>query len=152
MAMTADAPPSHGPRSLAGFDLQYLVWGAPVAAVLAGMAAQWLDFRALRQPLLILVLVGVVATTYVLADGRRGIRAFFIGFGVGFAAWAGEQLVYTSLHIASGERFTAEQFGPQWAQALVLIIAHATLLGLPTGAIAGLLLHLPPLRRAGRSA
>ncbi len=124
---------------LAGF-------AAPVVAVLAGMAAQWLDFRALRLPLLLLVGFGVLATALVLADGRRGWRTFALAVGVGAAAWATEQTVYVMLHVALREPFEAERFGPQWSQAIILILAHGLFLGVPTGAFAGLLLHLPPLR------
>ena len=41
--------------------------------------------------------------------------------------------------MAAGEPFDAGRFGPHWAQALALIAAHAAFLGIPTGAMAGLL-------------
>ena len=65
---------------------------------------------------------------------------------VGAATWAGAQVVYVLAHVAAGEPFDAGRFGPQWAQALALIAAHAAFLGVPTGAVAGLLLNVPPLR------
>ena len=42
------------------------------------------------------------------------------------------------LHVAGGERFDAERFGPQWRQALGLIGVHALFLGAPTGVVAGI--------------
>ena len=122
-----------------------LVWGAPLAAVLAGMAAEWLDFRELRVPLLFMVGFGVLATTLALNGGGRGWRAFFLGAVLGFATWAGAETVYAVIHVASGERFDAERFGPQWSQAILLVLAHGLFLGVPTGAVAGVLLQWPRL-------
>jgi hypothetical protein len=192
-----------------------LLAGAPVAAVLAGMAAQWLDFRELRWPLLALVGLGVLATAWALTPGREGAGgrskrrpyttahkvhagavaggrskqrpyaphevhagavaggtqrpyaaptldadgdrvagargeqrpytaggAFLLTVMLGVATWAAAETVYVLLHVALGERFEAERFGPQPAQALGLIAAHALFLGLPTGAVAGAVRHV----------
>jgi hypothetical protein len=54
--------------------------------------------------------------------------------------------MYILAHIAAGEPLDAGRFGPQWEQALALIVAHALFLGIPTGTVAGLLLNVPPLR------
>jgi hypothetical protein len=123
-----------------------MLLGAPVAAVVAGMAAHWLDFRALREPLLLMLGLGVLATTFALARGQRGWRMFALALAVGMAAWAGEQVVYSVLHVLARDAFDAERFGPQLAQPFGLTAAHALFLGAPTGAVAGILLHLPPLR------
>ena len=145
MATTHASSPSIGVRLAATAPL-YL--GAPLAALLAGMAAQWLDFQALRAPLLALVGCGVLATAIALTRGRRGWAVFGGAVALGFATWAGAQVVYSIIHVASGERFDAERFGAgQWSQGIGLILAHGVFLGLPTGAVAGLLLHTPVLRR-----
>lgn len=143
--MQVVAHPQFAPEPRSWF-VASLLFAAPVAAIVAGMAAQWLDFRALRVPLLLLVGFGVLTTALALAEGRRGWRTFVIAVGVGAAAWAGEQTVYVALHVALGEPFEAERFGPQWSQAIMLILAHGLFLGVPTGAFAGLLLHVPPIR------
>ena len=104
------------------------------------MAAEWLDFRELRVPLLLLVGFGVLATSSVLTRGASPPRAFLISVATGMLTWAAVQCVYAVIHIASGERFDADRFGPQWSQALALIAAHALFLGLPTGIVAGAIL------------
>ena len=122
--------------------------GAPLAAVVSGVLAH---FVADRQPLLIPMTIGIVATSFALARGRKGPRVFLLALGVGFLAWGGEQIVYSITHVIAGERFEAERFGPQWAQVLGLTFAHAVFLGLPSGLLAGLLLHVPPLRGSATS-
>jgi len=125
-----------------------LVLGAPLAALAAGMAAEWLDFRGLRVPLLLMVGVGVVATTSAVAGGRTGWRGFFIAVVTGIVTWALAQGVYSLIHVARGERFDAEQFGPQWLQAPALIAAHGIFLGLPTGVAAGAIVRVGAWARA----
>ena len=129
--------------------MSWLTWGAPLVAILAGMAAEWLDFRALRVPLLLMVGFGVLATATALNRRRRGWPAFLTAIAVGSAAWAGAETVYAIIHVATGQRFDAERFGPQWSQAVILILAHGLFLGAPTGAVVGLLLQWPGLRAKG---
>lgn len=118
-----------------------MLFAAPFAAILAGMAAQWLDFRALRLPLLLLVLAGVMATSIALSRARRPAAALGVCVVVGALTWAGAQVVYTILHAASGQEFSFGRLGgPQPVQALGLIAAHAAFLGLPTGVAAGIAL------------
>ena len=81
-----------------------------------------------------------------MSSGTRGWFTFFRSVGVGAATWGLAQTVYVCAHVVAGEPFDAERFGPQWSQAIGLIVAHALFLGIPTGAVAGLLLNLPPLR------
>lgn len=120
-----------------------LLAAAPVAAVAAGLASHWWDPR---QALLLPVGLAVLATSFVLAGDDRGWRAFFVAVIAGAATWGGAQAVYVVAHLAAGEPFDADRFGPQWAQAFALIVAHAALLGIPTGALAGLILNVPPFR------
>ena len=117
-----------------------LIFGAPVAAALAGVSAEWLDFRALRYPLLLLVLVGVLATASAIESRGRGtlVRVLIIGV----ATWAAAETLYVIIHAARGEAFAAGRFGPQWGQALGLIVVHALVLGAPTGIVAGALLWI----------
>jgi len=119
-----------------------LALAAPAAAALAGIAAEWLDFRALRWPILALMVAGAAATTGAVAGGRGGWRAFGIAVVTGVLAWALAQCVYVIIHVARGGVFDVSR-GPeaQWAQALVLIAAHGVALGLPTGVAAGVLLQ-----------
>ena len=117
-----------------------------MAAVLAGMAAEWLDFRELRAPLLLMVGFGVLATAHAINGTRGGWRRFAVTVLIGVATWAGAQTVYAIIHVASGERFDAEQFGPQWSQALALIAAHGLFLGAPTGLVAAMLLRVAAWR------
>ncbi len=129
-----------------------LLFGAPFVAVLAGMSAEWLDFRALRVPLLLLVGFGVLATAYAAGGARGGWRSFAMTVLLGAATWAAAQSVYAIIHVASGERFHAERFGPQWSQAILLIAAHGAFLGTPTGLAAAIILRIPVLReRASRA-
>lgn len=127
------------PRSL-------LIYGAPLAALLAGMAAEWLGFRALRLPLLLMVGFGVLATLLAAGRGQRGWPTFVAGVGIGFLTWAGAELVYAIIHLATGQRFDAGRFGPQWSQGVMLVLAHGLFLGAPTGVVAGLLAHAPGVR------
>lgn len=118
-----------------------MLYAAPFAAILAGMAAQWLDFRALRLPLLLLVLAGVIATSIALSRGHRPPAAVGVCVVVGALTWTGAQVVYTVLHVASGQEFSFDRLGgPQPVQAFGLIVAHAAFLGLPTGIAAGVVL------------
>lgn len=122
-----------------------LVWGAPLAAVLAGLSAEWLDFRELRYPLLLLVGAGVVATAYAMLGTRGGMRAFALTVLLGVATWAAAETLYVVIHASSGQSFDAPRFGAQWSQALGLIAIHACVLGAPTGIVAALLLRAPAL-------
>lgn len=117
-------------------------------ATASGIAAH---FFSERQPLLVPTSVAVVMASYALSGGLPFRRALAVSVGVGFALWGFEQAVYAVVHVASGEEFTADRFGPQWSQALLLILAHATLIGVPSGVVAALLLRMPPLRRSPES-
>ena len=121
--------------------------GAPLVALLGGMSAEWLDFRALRLPLLLMVGLGVLATSYAISGTRTGLRPFLLTIAVGAVTWAAAETVYAVIHVAGGERFHAERFGPQWSQALGLIAAHGLFLGTPTGIAAACVLHAPALVR-----
>jgi hypothetical protein len=118
-----------------------LVFGAPLAALLLGLSAEWLDFRELRVPLLFVAGFGVLATAYAIDGTRTDVRPFARTVLAGFATWAGAQSVYAILHVARGESFDAGRFGPQWAQSVGLIAAHGLFLGVPTGIVAALMLH-----------
>jgi hypothetical protein len=117
---------------------------APLAAVAAGLAAEWLDFRALRYPLLVLVLAGVTATVFAVtwSGSRSAMRDSLLAVGIGAATWGAAESLYVVIHALRGEPFDAEGFGPQWSQALGLIAVHAAVLGGPTGAVAALFLRL----------
>ncbi len=127
-----------------------LLLAAPLVALLAGMAAEWLDFRALRVPLLLMVGFGVLGTSYAVTRGRTGPRPFVATVAIGAATWAAAETVYAIIHVAAGERFHAERFGPQWSQAAGLIAAHGLFLGAPTGIAAALMLHARFLRQRAR--
>jgi len=136
---------------------RWLVLGAPLVAVLAGMAAEWLDFRALRVPLLLMVGFGVLATAHRLIGARAGgtlapasWRPFALAVLLGATTWAAAEATYTIIHVALGHQFHADRFGPQWSQAVGLIAAHGLFLGAPTGAVAGLMLQAPSLLRRFR--
>lgn len=117
-----------------------------MAALLAGLAAEWMDFRGLRYPLLAMVGAGVLATAHALFRRARWPGAFVATVVLGALTWGGAETLYVILHVASGESFDAGRFGPQWAQALGLIGVHAFFLGLPTGIAAGALLRLAQSR------
>jgi MFS family permease len=140
MTTTTGALASNEGRKTSGAG-DVLVLGAPVAAVLAGMASEWLDFRALRWPLLAMVLAGVLMTSWALSGQRGGWRAFVGAVIVGIATWGMAETLYVIIHVLSGERFDAERFGTQPTQALGLIAVHAVALGGPTGAVAGVLMQ-----------
>ncbi|HEX5480427.1 MAG TPA: hypothetical protein VFY79_11980 [Dehalococcoidia bacterium] len=123
-----------------------LIWGAPLVAILAGIGAEFLDFRALRVLFLVGVGFGVLATSFALFGTRASRRNFALTALVGVATWAGAETLYTILHPLRGEAFHAGVFGPQWSQALGLIAAHGLFLGLPTGVAAAAMLHVPWLR------
>jgi hypothetical protein len=116
--------------------------------VLAGLAAEWLDFRALRYPLLLMVGIGVLATALPLFGRERPLRAFVLTLLLGAATWGAVETLYVVLHVAQGESFDAERFGPQWRQAFGLIGVHALFLGVPTGIVAGVLRHFIARTRA----
>jgi hypothetical protein len=135
------------------------MYAAPLAAVLAGCAAEWLDFRALRYPLLAMVLAGVTLTRYAhdahdaLARDRaqptRGsIDALVRAVALVAVTWSAAETVYVLLHVLQGERFEADRFGPQPMQALALIAAHGVFLGAPTGIVAWGLLRVRSALRA----
>jgi hypothetical protein len=126
---------------------RWLAFGAPLVALLGGMSAEWLDFRELRVPLLFMVGFGVLATAYRMTGTRAGWRAFAVAVLVGVATWAAVEGVYTITHVARGEQFHADRFGPQWSQAIGLIAAHGLFLGTPTGAAAGVMLQWRSLWR-----
>jgi hypothetical protein len=144
-ASTISGRTGHGRPALT-WPAGLLLLGAPIVAVLGGMAGEWLDFRALRVPLLIVVGFGVLATAYAAGGARGGWRAAAATVFIGAATWAASQTVYAAIHLASGERFHAERFGPQWSQAITLIAAHGAFLGAPTGIAAAILLRMPTLR------
>lgn len=136
-----DAAPARSP----------LIFAAPAAAALAGMAAEWLDVGALRYPLLLVVGLGVLVTAWALLVSRRDARTFALTVALGMVTWAAAETLYVALHTMRGEPFDAERFGPQWAQALGLIGVHGIFLGAPTGIVAAILLHSGAvLRRARR--
>lgn len=146
--MTTDTASAIRSQSRARFDARrWLVLGAPAAAVLAGLAAEFLDFRALRYPLLLIVLAGVVATAYALGGGRSGVAPFALAVAAGVASWAAAETLYVALHLARGQEFETTRFAPEWAKALWLIAAHGVFLGLPTGVAAGLVLQAVAWRR-----
>jgi hypothetical protein len=118
-----------------------LVWAAPTVALVAGVAAEFLDFRELRAPLLALVGAGVLATAYSFAGTRTGVRPFAVALATGVLTWAGAEAAYSVLHFAAGGQFELSAGGPQPVQALALIALHGVLLGVPTGVAAGLLLQ-----------
>jgi hypothetical protein len=136
-------------RKLAFNAMQLSLYAAPVAAIIAGISAEWLDFRALRYPLLLMMLAAVVATRFAHEElaRRRGdaprsapdamLRAVLLGM----ITWGAAQTLYVILHVAQGERFDAPRFGPQPLQAIGLIAAHAIFLGVPTGLAAGAILQ-----------
>jgi hypothetical protein len=93
---------------------------------------------------------GVLATAYAFTGTRPGWRSFALATLVGVSTWAAVEGIYTIIHVARGEQFHADRFGPQWSQAIGLISAHGLLLGVPTGAAAGVMLQSKALwRRLG---
>jgi hypothetical protein len=124
----------------------FLLLAAPIAAIIAGVSAEWLDFRALRYPLLLMVLAAVVATQCALdaqAPRSRSLSGSMLRTVLlGVFTWGAAQTIYVALHVLQGERFDAPRFGPQALQALGLIAAHALFLGAPTGFAAGVILQL----------
>jgi hypothetical protein len=117
-----------------------LIYAAALAAVLAGIAAEWLDFRALRYPILLSVGVGVLFTAHSVFGRRTSVRTFLWTVALGVATWAAAESLYVAIHAARGEAFEAERFGPQWVQAVGLIGVHGLFLGLPTGLAAAAVL------------
>ena len=127
-----------------------LLWCVDALAVaLCGMAAEWLDFRALRVPLLVLAGFGVLAAAWAITRGRAGVRPFLETVAAGVATWASIEAVYVVIHLAQGERFHADRFGAQWSQAVLLVAVHGAFIGVPTGIAVALALHATArLRRA----
>ena len=115
---------------------------APAAAVLAGVAAEWLDFRALRYPLLALMLAATTATALALPRLQDGARDAARTVLLGMVTWGAAEALYVVIHTLRGEPFDAARFGPQPAQAFGLIAVHALVLGLPTGLVAAALIRL----------
>jgi hypothetical protein len=150
--MTAHSPAiPAAARSSSPLGERWLLLGAPLVAVLGGLSAEWLDFRALRVSLLLMVGFGVLATSYALSGTRRGPRPFATSVLAGAATWATAEALYCALHVALGHRFDADAFGSsQPVQAVGLIAAHGLFLGAPTGIAAALMLHAPAWRRARR--
>ena len=120
-----------------------MLLAAPLAPLATGIAAEWLDFRALRYPILLLMFTGVTATAIALTQSpSRTTLVALRALALGVLAWAAAETVYVIIHAARGTPFDAERFGPQWAQALGLIGVHALALGAPTGVVAALMLLL----------
>ena len=118
------------------------LWAADaLVVVLGGMSAEWLDFRELRVPLLLMAGCGVLAAAWAITRGRTGVRPFVETVIAGAATWAAIESTYVVIHLAAGERFHAERFGAQWSQAVGLIAAHGLFLGVPTGIAVALVLH-----------
>lgn len=116
---------------------------APAAAVVAGLAAEWLDFRALRAPILIMVVAAVLITGGALIGGRRDGGAFATITLVGVLAWTAVSAVFVAVHGTRGESFMfgEEYLDQQWMRAAGVIVAHGLLLGAPTGVAAALIVH-----------
>jgi hypothetical protein len=128
------------------------VYGAPLAAVAAGLAAEWLDFRALRYPLLLMVAAGVLATAWSLFGRRADLAAMLRTVALGAGTWAAAEALYVVVHAALGGRFSFEAAGPQPAQAIALVGVHALFLGVPTGVVAAIALRCIGLLGRARSA
>lgn len=114
-----------------------LASAAPAAALVAGVLSAFTDFRALREPILLMMVVAVALSAASATRGARERHVFWTAVVLGAATWAGSQMVYVALQIARQEPFEADLFGPQWSQALGLVAAHAAFLGVPTGIAAG---------------
>lgn len=126
-----------------------LLWSVEaLAIVLCGMAAEWLNFRALRVPLLLLAGCGVLAAAWAITRGRAGVRPFLETVAAGAATWAAIETAYVVIHLAQGERFHADRFGAQWSQAVLLVAVHGAFIGVPTGIAVAVALHaIARLRR-----
>ena len=117
----------------------FLASGAVVGALTVGAGGEWLDFRALRAPILLGVGVCVLAAACSVPRSR-GFIDFVRTALIGAATWGAGRALYAFIHIARGESFDASRFGPQWSQALGLIAVHTVLIGLPTSiAVAALM-------------
>jgi hypothetical protein len=120
-----------------------MLLAAPVAAIVVGVAAEWLDFRALRYPILLAMLAGVATTAAAIEKApASSLASFSRAVALGALTWGAAESLYAVLHVLGGEPFDADRFGPQWAQALGLVAVHATVLGIPTGVVAGVILRL----------
>src|SRR5512140_3004846 len=71
---------------------------AALVVVLGGMSAEWLDFRELRVPLLLMVGCGVLAAACAITRGRTGTRAFVETVAAGAVTWAAIEALYVVLH------------------------------------------------------
>jgi hypothetical protein len=135
---------SRSPDTTGRSSLASLIAILPVAlvALAAGLSAEFLDFRALRVPILLLVLSGVIAGVRLVNIGRPGHR-IAIALVSGAAAWGGAQLVYAVIHASRGRTFdfNAWPWEAQASQAAGLILAHAVFLGLPTGIAAAVVVE-----------
>ena len=110
----------------------FLASTSVIGALIVGAGGEWLDFRALRVPILLAVGLCLLAAVCSV-PARGGIRDFVRTSVVGAATWGTGGVLYVMIHVARSESFDASRFGPQWSQALGLIVVHALLLGLPTG-------------------
>jgi hypothetical protein len=150
MSSTVSIPTRAGARHGTAPTPSAWLWAVDaIVVMLGGMSAEWLDFRALRVPLLMMAGFGVLAAAWALTRGRTGVRPFLQTVAAGAATWAAIETLYVVIHLVAGERFHAERFGPQWSQAIGLIAAHGLFLGVPTGIAVALALHaVARLRRA----
>jgi hypothetical protein len=133
------SPPARQRRSISA---SWLLLGAPLVAIVAGLAAEWLDFRALRYPILLLVGFGVLATAVALFGRERSARALLLTIVLGAATWAAAETLYVTVHAARGETFETERFASEWAKGLFLIGVHGLFLGVPTGIAAAIARHV----------
>ncbi len=140
------------------------VASATVGVLTVALSAEFVDFRTLRVPILMAVGVCVLWTAIVWIGPRRPIDGgrpdegghvgpplrgrsasaveFLRSTALGAGIWGAGGAVYAIVHVARGETFDADRFGPQWAQALGLIGVHALFLGVPTGIATALVLYV----------
>src|SRR4051812_8624134 len=97
-----------------------LASAALLGTLIVGAGAEWLDFRALRVP--ILLVVGLCARAAPAPFPKRGgLRDMLRTSLIGAATWGAGGLLYVTIHVARGESFDAARFGAQWSQSLGLI-------------------------------
>ena len=143
MSVTQSSPIRSAESTNGAFSASgWMILGAPAAAILAGLAAEWLDFRALRYPLLLGVGLGVLATALALFGRDRGLRPFLLVVVLGAATWAAAETLYVIIHASRGAPFETERFDSEWAKGLFLIGVHALFLGVPTGFAAAVVRHV----------
>lgn len=116
-----------------------LAVGAAAAAITTGLLSALTEFREWRELILVMMVAGAAMGAAGLHRGSDDRRLTLTAFVLGPAMWALAQIVYVMVQLGRGEPFEADRFGPQWAQALGLIAAHAVFLGTPTGVAAALL-------------